>query len=661
MVVGTDQPSAFKPTRAIPSAVVRFAGDSGDGMQKAGGQFTATSAIVGNDVATLPDFPAEIRAPAGTVPGVSAFQINFADSDIFTPGDEVNALIAMNPAAFKAHIGDVESGGIVIVNENSFDKVNLRKAGYSDGYNPLEDQTCAQKYKIYKVPITRLNEQCLVDLGLPTKDIGRCKNMYVLGLVYWLYDRPLDTTIQFFEQYYGGKKNMPQIAEANAAALKAGYYFGETAEIFPVRYHVAKAEVAPGKYRKVTGNEALAMGLITAATLAGKDLVYCSYPITPASDILHALATQRQFGVKTFQAEDEMAAISAAIGAAFAGQLGTCGTSGPGLALKAEAMNLAVMVELPVIVVDVQRGGPSTGLPTKTEQADLLQAMFGRNGDSPVVVVAPQSPADCFDIAVEAARIAMRHMVPVIIMTDGYLANGSEPWRVPDPDAFEPMEVDHAIDPDSFTVYGRDENLARPWAVPGTPGLEHRIGGLEKEHLTGNVSYDPENHQLMTMLRKQKVEQVADFIPPVETYGDAAGDLLVLGWGGTFGSIHTAVVQAREAGQNVSAAHLRYLNPMPSNLGDVLKSFKKVLVPELNTGQLRLLVRGKYLVDARGLNKIQGRPFLIEEIEQAIDLMLDGRFGDREFLIPRNHRVQLQDQDYDFGAARRAVATTPAT
>ncbi len=640
MGVGTTEESPTKKqTQSIDSAVVFFAGDSGDGMQLVGTQFTDTSAIFGNDIATLPDFPAEIRAPAGTVPGVSGFQVHFASSEVFTPGDQVNALIAMNPAAFKAHIGNVEPGGIVIVNESEFDKVNLRKAGYPEGYNPLEDEKYSQAYRLYKVPITRLNEEALKDTGMGAKDIGRCKNMWSLGLIYWLYDRPLDTTIKYLNDYFGVKKKMPQVAEANIKALKSGYYFGETAEIFPVRYHVPRATITPGKYRKITGNEAIAMGLVTGAKLADKTLVYCSYPITPASDILHNLSAMRNFGVKTFQAEDEIAAVCAAIGASFAGQYGVTGTSGPGLALKAEAINLAVMTELPLVIVNVQRGGPSTGLPTKTEQADLLQAMFGRNGDSPLVVLAPQSPADCFDIAIEATRIALQHMVPVIILSDGYLANGAEPWRIPDPDSFDRIEVKHPSDPSQFEVYSRDERYVRPWAIPGTPGLEHRIGGLEKQHITGNVSYDPENHQKMTDLRRLKVEKIADEIPALEPHGDASGDLLVLGWGGTFGSIYTAVDRARRKGYKVSAAHLRHLNPMPRNLGDVLRRFKRVLIPELNTGQLRLLIRAKYLVDARGLNKVQGKPFLVDELEQAIELMITDKWGDAESRSPRQHKV----------------------
>ena len=644
----TETQTQSTPVSEITSAVVRFAGDSGDGMQLAGTQFTDTSAVVGNDIATLPDYPAEIRAPAGTVAGVSGFQINFASEDIHTPGDKVDALIAMNPAAFKAHIDEVEPGGIVIVDDSQFEKSNLKKAKYPEAYNPLDDEQYTAHYQIFRVPISRLNQEALEQSGLGAKQINRCKNMYALGVVYWLYDRPLDTTIEHIRDYFEHKKNLPEVAQANIDALKAGYYFGETAELFTERYHVQKAAITPGKYRKVTGNEALSMGLISAAQLAKKTLLYCSYPITPASTILHAMAAQRHFGIKTFQAEDEMAAVCAAIGAGYAGQIGVCGTSGPGMALKQEAIGLAVMTELPLIVVDVQRGGPSTGLPTKTEQADLLQALYGRNSDSPVIALAPRSPSDCFDIALEAARLTMQHMTPVVILTDGYLANGAEPWRIPNASDLDPIEVNHATDPEGFETYGRDENLVRPWAIPGTPGMEHRVGGLEKEHRTGDVSYDPENHQLMTELRKQKVEKVAERIPPIEPHGDASGELLVLGWGGTYGSIISAVDQARGEGKSVSAAHLRHLNPMPSNLGELLKRFKRVLIPELNTGQLRMLIRHRFLVDARGVNKVQGKPFLVEELHDAIDLMLSDGFGDRESLSPRNHEVRTDNQDYVF-------------
>lgn len=632
-----------KPAEAVKAAVVRFAGDSGDGMQLAGTQFTDTSAIFGNDVATLPDFPAEIRAPAGTVAGVSGFQINFASTDIHTPGDEVDVLIAMNPAAFKAHIEDVRSGGIVVVNEDEFNKVNLRKAGYAEGYDPLDDERYTQRFKVVRVPVTRLNNEELAESGMGAKDIGRCRNMWALGLVYWLFDRPLETTIAYLQDYFGAKKKLPAVAEANIKALRSGYYFGETAELFPARFQVPRASVEQGKYRKITGNEAAAIGLITASRLAGKSLIYCSYPITPASDILHSLSAMKHYGVKTFQAEDEIAAVCAAIGASFAGQLGVTGTSGPGLCLKAEAINLAIMTELPLVIVNVQRGGPSTGLPTKTEQSDLLQALYGRNGDSPLVVLAPRSPADCFDICIEAARIAMQHMVPVIVLSDGYLANGAEPWRLPDVASLEPITIEHPTDAEGFLPYRRNDQLSRPWAVPGTPGLEHRIGGLEKEHLTGNVSYDSENHQRMTWLRREKVERIAADIPDLEPMGCPSGDLLLIGWGGTYGSIVTAVTKANEQGKKVGAIHLRHLCPMPGNIDQIVKRFRKVLIPELNTGQLRLLIRSRFLVDARGLNKIQGKPFLVDELMDAIDLMLTDQWGDRESLSPRGHHVEAAD------------------
>ena len=645
MSASPSQTAGQKPTKDLLSAVVRFAGDSGDGMQKAGLQFTDTSAIVGNDVATLPDFPAEIRAPAGTVAGVSGFQINFSSTDIHTPGDRVNALIAMNPAAFKSNIEDVEVGGIVVINESEFDKVSLRKAGYPEGYNPLDDEKYTHRFRLYKVPITKLNNDELAKMGLGTKEADRSKNMWALGLIYWLFDRPLDTSIKYQEDYFTKKKNLPKVAEANIRVLRAGYYFGETAEIFTDRFHVGRAHITPGKYRKIMGNEATAMGLIVASKLANKTLVYCSYPITPATEVLHNLAPMKHYGVKTFQAEDEIAAVCAAIGASFAGQIGVTGTSGPGLALKSEALGLAVVTELPLIVIDVQRGGPSTGLPTKTEQSDLLQAMFGRNGDCPVVIVAPQSPSDCFDMMIEAVRIAVRHMIPVLYLSDGYIANGAEPWRIPDPSTFEKIEIKHATDPATYKIYDRDENLARPWAIPGTPGLEHRIGGLEKAHITGNINYDPSNHQIMTNNRLGKIDRVANHIPAIEPHGDNGGDLLVLGWGGTYGAIVTAVDNARKAGKSVSAAHLRYLNPFPKNLGELMGRFKKVLIPELNMGQLRLLIRAKYLVDAKGYNKVQGKPFLVEELEEAINLMLDNKWGDKVSIQPKVHSASGQTEE----------------
>ena len=647
-------PASPAPTSALApeprrSIVVRFAGDSGDGMQLAGTQLTDTSAVFGNDVATFPDFPAEIRAPTGTVAGVSGFQVHFSADDIFHPGDKVDALIAMNPAAFKAHIADVEHGGIVIVNEDEFSKTNLKKAGYEippgskDPVNPLDDQSLATNFRLYRVPITKQNQEVLKDVGLDSRSINRCRNMWALGLVYWLFDRPLETTENHLTKTFAVRKGLPKVAEANIHALRAGWAFGETAEIISERYTIEPADIAPGLYRKVTGNEALAMGLITAGNLADKQVIYCTYPITPASDILHNLAPMKHYGVKTVQAEDEIAAVCMAIGVSFAGQLGVTGTSGPGLALKAEAMGLAVIAELPLVVVNVQRGGPSTGLPTKTEQSDLLQAMYGRNGDAPVVILAPQSPADCFQAAIDAARIAMQHMTPVVLLTDGYIANGSEPWRVPQAADFDKIEIKHPTPPtpgslfpqasDSktkkqpspkFLPYQRDENFVRPWMVPGTPGGMHRLGGLEKEHITGEVSYDPDNHQKMTDLRHAKVKKIADSFPDLEVLqGDASGgELLVLGWGGTYGSITTAVRRARAQGLDVSQAHLRHLSPMPKNTGDLLRKFKKILIPELNTGQLRLVIRGQYLVNAVGLNKIKGKPFLVEEIEHEINRVL---------------------------------------
>ncbi|MEM6750155.1 MAG: 2-oxoacid:acceptor oxidoreductase subunit alpha [Planctomycetota bacterium] len=618
------------PVTEAPSAVIRFAGDSGDGMQLAGGHFTDTSAVFGNDVATLPDFPAEIRAPAGTVAGVSGFQVHFASTDIHTAGDKVDALIAMNPAALKAHLADVEPGGLVVANTTEFTKPNFKKADIDPNANPLDDPDLAQRYKLIAVPIGELNAEATKGSGLNPRDAGRCKNMFALGLAYWLFERPIEHTAARLENYFGVKKKRPDIAEANLRALRAGYDFGETAELFPLRKRVAPAKIAPGKYRKITGNEALAMGLIAAGQLADRKVVYCSYPITPASDILHYLAPQKRFGVRTFQAEDEIAAVCAAIGAGFAGELGVTGTSGPGLALKSEAIGLGVITELPLVVVNVQRGGPSTGLPTKTEQSDLLQAMYGRNGDCPAVVIAPKSPADCFHAAIEACTIALQRRVPVLLLSDGYLANGSEPWKLVEAKDLAPIDVDQLPAPDNgevFEPYSRDDKGVRPWAVPGTPGRMHRVGGLEKQHGTGNVSYDAENHQRMTDLRAAKVAKIADDLPATQVEGPDSGDLLLLGWGGPYGSCRAAAEDARARGLSVSHVHLRYINPMPNDLGDVLKRFKQVLIPELNTGQLRMLIRSKYLVDAQGLNKVQGKPFRVSELRAKIDEMLGVSVG----------------------------------
>ena len=607
-------------TEELDRVTIRFAGDSGDGMQLAGLQFTNTSAVFGNDVSTIPDFPAEIRAPAGSIPGVSAFQVSFSSYDIHTPGDEPDVLVAMNPAALKAHLADLPKGGTLIVNMDEFTESNLKKANYAA--NPLDDHSL-DGWRLIKVPITSMNARALADSGLNTKQIDRSKNSFALGLMFWLYDRPLDSTIRWFEEKFA--KN-PQVRDANIVTMKAGFNYGETAELFPVHYRVPPAHLKPGRYRNITGNELTALGFLAASKLSGLPLFYGSYPITPASDILHELAKFKSFGVKTFQAEDEIAAIGSAIGAAFGGALGLTGTSGPGLALKSEALGLAVMVELPIVVAMIQRSGPSTGMPTKTDQADLLQSMFGRNGECQVAIVAPATPSECFDMALEAFRIAVTHMTPTIFLSDGYLGTGAEPWRIPDVADLPRIEVNYASDPASFKPYLRDpETLARPWAVPGTPGLEHRIGGLEKADITGNISYDAANHDKMTHLRAEKVERIANDIPELQVTGEQSGELLVLGWGSTYGAILTAVQRAQAKGQSVSHAHLRHLSPFPKNLGDVLSRFEKVLIPELNLGQLSLLVRGKFLVDAATLNKVTGRPFLIREIEEKINAMVGSK------------------------------------
>jgi 2-oxoglutarate ferredoxin oxidoreductase subunit alpha len=613
-------------TQELDRVTIRFAGDSGDGMQLAGLQFTNTAAIFGNDVSTIPDFPAEIRAPAGSIPGVSAFQVSFSSYDIYTPGDEPDVLVAMNPAALKAHLVDLPKGGTLIVNKDEFTESNLKKALYAA--NPLEDGSLAG-WRVIQVPVTTMNARALKDSGLNTKQIDRSKNSFALGLMFWLYERPLEPTIRWFEDKFG--KN-PQVRDANIATMKAGYYFGETAELFPVHYRVPKAHLAPGKYRNITGNELTALGFLAASKLSGLPLFYGSYPITPASDILQELARFKNFGVKTFQAEDEIAAIGTAIGAAFGGCLGLTGTSGPGLALKSEALGLAVMVELPIVVAMVQRSGPSTGMPTKTDQADLLQCMFGRNGECQVAIVAPATPGECFDYAIEAFRIAVTHMTPTIFLSDGYLGTGAEPWRIVNIDDLPRIVAKFASDPARFKPYIRDpETLAREWAIPGTPGLEHRIGGLEKADITGNVSYDGENHNKMVHLRAQKVERIAEYIPDlqIEKGGVQEGELLVLGWGSTYGAIYTAVQRAQAEGLSVSHAHLRHLSPFPKNTGEVLSRFEKVLIPELNLGQLSLLIRGKYLVDAQQLNKVTGRPFLIREIEAKIHQMVGSKVSVR--------------------------------
>jgi 2-oxoglutarate ferredoxin oxidoreductase subunit alpha len=613
MTTDLKEPSSQGRARPEPEklgeVVVRFAGDSGDGMQLTGGQFTATSAILGNDLATLPDFPAEIRAPAGTLPGVSAFQVRIADYDIHTPGDAPDVLIAMNPAALKQSLGDLKPNGIVIANTDEFNANNLKKAGYET--NPLEDGT-VEGYRLYSADISTMTRRALEDSPLDFKSRDRCKNFFALGMVYWMFSRPLDTSIEWLEKKFSRR---PEVAEANIKALKAGYNFCDITELFQVRYEVMPAHLEPGTYRNVMGNSALAIGLVAASRRSGLPLFLGSYPITPASDILHELARYKSFGVTTFQAEDEIAAVCAAIGASFGGALGVTTTSGPGVALKGEAIGLAVMTELPLVIVNVQRGGPSTGLPTKTEQSDLLQAVFGRNGESPLPVLAAQSPADCFDIVLEATRIATRYMVPVIVLSDGYIANGSEPWLLPEVEDLPDLRIDFHTEVEDFAPYSRDpETLARPWAVPGTPGLEHRLGGLEKHDVTGNVSYDPHNHEKMTRLRAEKVERIARTIPDVEVDGPPTGDLLILGWGSTYGAIAAAVNTGRDEGLSLSRVHLRHLNPFPPNLGEVLAGFKRVLIPEMNDGQLALLIRARFLVDVISFSKVQGKPFFRSEI-----------------------------------------------
>ncbi|HLF76910.1 MAG TPA: 2-oxoacid:acceptor oxidoreductase subunit alpha [Dehalococcoidia bacterium] len=599
----------------IERVTIRFAGDSGDGMQLTGTQFTRTSAVFGNDISTIPDIPAEIRAPQGSLPGVSAFQVSFSSYDIYTPGDRPDVLVAMNPAALKVHLPDLPRGGIVIVNTDEFNATNLKKAGYAE--NPLEDGSLSS-YRVFQVPVGTLNNRALRDTGLSAQEIDRSKNMFALGLMCWMYSRPMEQPIKYIEDRFGRRN--PKVAEANIKTLKAGYNYGETTEAFAQHYHVPKAHLRPGFYRNITGNEATALGFLAASKLAGRPLFYGSYPITPASTVLHELAAFKRFGVKTFQAEDEISAIGSAIGASFGGAMGMTGTSGPGIALKSEGIGLAVMVELPLVIIDVQRSGPSTGIPTKTEQGDLLQCMFGRNSVAPVAIVAPSTVTECFDMAIEAWRIAIKYRTPVIFLSDLYLGVGSEPWLVPEFESLAKIEPNFATDPATFKPFARDpKTLARPWAVPGTPGLEHRIGGLEKGNIDGNVNYEADNHDLMTRLRFEKIARIADDIPDVEIYGDEdGGDLLVLGWGSTYGVNRTAVQRARNQGKSVSQVHLRHLNPFPKNLGEVLKKFKKVLIPENNMGQLLLLIRGEFLVDAVGLHRITGRPFMISEVEAKI-------------------------------------------
>ncbi len=608
-----------KTTQSLDEVTIRFAGDSGDGMQLTGTQFTNTTALLGNDLSTLPDYPAEIRAPQGTLFGVSGFQIHFGSKEIHTPGDQCDVLVAMNAAALKVNLGSLVDGGAIIANTDGFNDKNLKLAGYSA--NPLKDNSL-QKFRVYEVDISKLTALALQDMNLSSKLVDRSKNFFALGMMYWMYNRPVDSTVEWLNKKFGGK---PEIAEANIRVLRAGWNYGETTEIFNVRYHVGPAKLPAGKYRNITGNQATAWGMMAAARKAKLDLFLGSYPITPASDILHELSIYKNFGVKTFQAEDEIAGITSAIGAAFGGALATTTTSGPGVALKTEALGLAVMVELPLLCINVQRGGPSTGLPTKTEQADLLQALFGRNGEAPIPIVSASTPADCFDAVFEAARIALKYMTPVFFLSDGYLGNGSEPWLIPDYDKLPDISPKFRTDPEGFLPYLRDEaTLSRPWALPGTPGLEHRIGGLEKQHLSGNVSYDPANHEKMVKLRAEKVERIAKDIPTAKVDGDAEGELLVVGWGSTYGAIRSAITRIRASGRMVSHVHLRHLNPMPPNLGEILYKFKSVLVPEMNLGQLSKVLRMKYLVPTITLNKVQGLPFKAAEIEMKIEEILRG-------------------------------------
>jgi 2-oxoglutarate/2-oxoacid ferredoxin oxidoreductase subunit alpha len=610
-----------KPSEQLDTVVIRFCGDSGDGMQLVGTQFTNVSAAFGNDISTLPDFPAEIRAPAGSLAGVSGYQLCFSKSEIYTPGDEVDTLVAMNPAALKTNLADLKRGGTLIVNEDAFDRSSLQKAHYE--YNPLAEGDDLQSYRVHKVPMTRLTRDSVDGLGISVREADRCKNFFALGLVTWLYDRDRKPTEDWITSKFS--KN-PSIAEANLRALRAGFNYGFSTESFTVHYEVAKAKLPPGRYRKITGNEALAMAMAVAARISDQPVFYGGYPITPASDILHELSRLKNFGVRTFQAEDEIAAITSIIGAAFGGSLAVTASSGPGIALKGEGIGLGVMTELPLVIINVQRGGPSTGLPTKTEQSDLFLSYFGRNGDCPMPLLAAQSPGDCFTMMFEALRIAVEFMTPVFLLTDGYIANGAEPWRIPEVSDLKPIKVTHPQAPngngDGFLPYLRDEKLARPWAIPGTPGLEHRIGGLEKANITGNVAYDPGNHEEMTHIRRQKVENIASAIPLQAVQGPESGDLLVVSWGGTYGAVWTAVQDCQRRGLSVAHTHLRYINPFPSNLGEILKRYKKVLVPELNVGQLRFILRGKYLVDARGYNKIQGKPFLVGELVAEMEEMI---------------------------------------
>ncbi|HJP39774.1 MAG TPA: 2-oxoacid:acceptor oxidoreductase subunit alpha [Gammaproteobacteria bacterium] len=640
----------IKEPEVQESVIIRFAGDSGDGIQLTGSLFTHDSAALGHDISTLTDFPAEIRAPVGTRAGVSSFQLNFSSGEIHTPGDRLDVLVALNPAALAVNLNDLPPGGIIILNEDAFNKTGLKKAKYGAS-DPRDDGTLAG-YQVYPIPITSLTLAAVEPLGLGKKHASRCKNMFTVGLIAWIYDRPIDGLLRQVDMLFDKKKRRtttPEkyeiFTEANRLALRAGYNYADTIEMFISKCRVGKANLPAGTYRRVTGNEATALGFLAASTISGLELLYASYPITPASEILHELSKFRHLGVRTVQAEDEIAAVGMAIGAAYGGKLGLTGTSGPGVALKSEAIGLAVMAELPLVIVNVQRGGPSTGLPTKTEQADLLQAMYGRNGECPVVVIAPQSPADCFGMALEAYRLAIKYMTPVFLLSDGYIANGSEPWRIPDNSELPDISVSFPDDPEEFQPYARNpDTLARPWAIPGTPGLEHCIGGIEKEDIAGKVSYDSANHERMIHLRDEKIQKIANDVPNIELFGPKSGDLLVLGWGGTYGAIRHAVQNAQKHGLSVASAHIRYLNPLPTNLGDILRDFKQVLMPELNSGQLRMLIRAEYLVDAVGLEKISGQPLQTNEVENRIYKMLGfSPAGKPEPTITANNLTSIQE------------------
>lgn len=620
MIIEAAEKNMSKELQVLEDVTIRFAGDSGDGMQLTGSQFTNTSALMGNDIATLPDFPAEIRAPAGTLYGVSGFQVHIGAKEVFTPGDRVDVLVAMNPAALKVNLKELIDNGVIIANEDQFNEKNLKYANYP--ISPLEDGSLA-KYRVHKVKISTLTALALTDMKLPAKTVERCKNFFALGLIFWMFSKEMESTISWIEDKF---KKTPELIEANIKSLKAGYNYGDTAEVFQTRYEVNSAKLPAGVYRNLTGNTALSLGLVTASQKSNLPLFLGTYPITPASDILHELSKLKNFGIKTFQAEDEIAAVCSAIGASFAGSLGVTTTSGPGVSLKGEAIGYAIMTELPLLIINIQRGGPSTGLPTKTEQSDLNQALFGRHGDSPLPVIAPCTPSDCFDAIFEAVRIAVKYMTPVIFLSDGYLANGSEPWKLPDLSKIPEFKPVYKTEKNGNGVepYKRDEFLARPWIKPGTPGLEHRIGGIEKADVTGNVSYDADNHQKMTNLRKAKVEKIADEIPLAEVFGEKTGKVLVVGWGSTFGAIRSGVSRKQAEGAKVSHLHIRHMNPLPKNIGEILKNYGRVIVPEMNTGQLIHILRGKYLVDCIGLNKVTGQPFKAMEIQAKIDEVLKG-------------------------------------